>query len=191
MAKVRKNFLIRGLDGVLGGQFLVRTGKISGRTNVSAKMDCVTRREDSPAQEAHKQAFQEASAYADANRENPIYIAKAKGKKDKKRQPYNVAMADWFHPPQVLEIDLEGWRGAIGEVIRVLAADDVRVAQVRIEISDETGAVQETGQAALTLSQWWEYPLQAAHSGNLTVTVFASDMPGHVTQESASKRLPG
>jgi hypothetical protein len=154
-------------------------------------MDCVTRHKDTPAQEAHKQAFHKASAYADANRENPIYIAKAKGKKDKKRQPYNVAIADWFHPPQVLEIDLKGWRGAMGEVIRVLAADDVRVTQVRIEISDETGAVQEMSQAVLTLSQWWEYPLQGAHSGNLTVTAFASDLPGHVTRGSASKRLPG
>ena len=183
--------MIRGLDGVLGGQFLVRTGKISGRTNVSAKMDCVTSREDSPAQEAQKQAFQEASAYADANRENPIYIAKAKGKKDKKRQPYNVAMADWFHQPQVLEIDLKGWRGAIGEVIRVLAADDVRVAQVRIEISDETGAIIEAGEATKNYIQWWEYPVQGAMRGECTVTALASDLPGHVTKGSASKRLPG
>lgn len=190
MAKVRKNFLIRGLDGVLGGQFLVRTGKISGRTNVFAKTDCVTRHDVSPAQGAHKQAFHEASAYADANRENPIYIAKAKGKKDKKRQPYNVAIADWFHPPQVLEIDLKGWRGAIGEVIRVLAADDVRVAQVRIEISEETGAIVEAGEATKNYTQWWEYAVQGAMRGECTVTVLASDLPGHVTQASASKRLP-
>jgi hypothetical protein len=109
----------------------------------------------------------------------------------KERQAKNVAMADWSHPPRILEIDLRGWRGCPGEVIRVLAVDDVKVGQVQVEIADGAGTILETGQAALAVSQRWEYPLQQAHSGSVTVTVFARDLPGHVTQESVDKILPG
>jgi hypothetical protein len=188
MAKVRNNIIIRGLSGDLGKQLRIRTGKISGRTNVFAIADFGTAREDSPAQAAHKQAIREAAAYAYANKENPIYVTIAKGKE---RQAKNVAMTDWFHPPRILEIDLRGWRGAAGQVIRVLAVDDVKVGQVHVEIADGAGTILETGQAALAVTQRWEYPLQQAHSGSVTVTVFARDLPGHVTQESASKKLPG
>jgi hypothetical protein len=109
----------------------------------------------------------------------------------KERQAKNVAMADWFHPPRILEIDLRAWRGCPGDVIRVLAVDDVKVGQVQVEIADRAGTILETGQAALAVTQRWEYPLRQAHSGSVTVTVFASDLPGHVTHESASKKLPG
>jgi hypothetical protein len=135
--------------------------------------------------------MREASAYAEFNKENPIYIAKARGKKGKQRQPKNVAMADWLHPPQILEINLERWRGCPGDVIRVLAVDNVQVAGVRVEIMDEAGALLETGEATLAVSQRWEYAFQYPHSGPLTVTVYASDLPGHVTQESVNKILPG
>jgi hypothetical protein len=188
MAKVRNNIVIRGLSGDLGKQLRIRTGPISGRTNVSAIPEFVTKRKDSPAQLAQRQAIREASAYGEANKENPIYVAIAKGKE---RQAKNVAMADWSHPPRILDIDLRGWRGCPGEVIRVLAVDDVKVGQVQVEIADGAGTILETGQAALAVTQRWEYPLQQAHSGSVTVTVFARDLPGHVTQESASKKLPG
>jgi hypothetical protein len=76
-------------------------------------------------------------------------------------------------------------------LFRILASDDVQVAQVRIEISDEIDTVQETGQTVLILSQLLEYTLEQALSGDLTVTFSASDVPGHVAKVSASKRLPG
>lgn len=191
MAKVYKNLIIQGLSGDLGKQLRIQTSKTTGQTYVFAKTNFETRRKDSPAQRAQKLAFSEASAYADAHQTDPIYIAKAKGRKGKERQPYNVAMADWFHPPAILRIDLGGWRGAAGELIRILAVDDVRVAQVRVEIQDGAGALVEAGEAILKITQWWEYAVRGTVRGEGTVTVFAKDLPGHVTQASESKRLPG
>ena len=46
------------------------------------------------------------------------------------------------------------------------------------------------GATHFPVSQRWEYALQYTHSGPLTVTVYASDLPGYVTQASAGKRLP-
>jgi len=83
MAKVHKNIVIQGLSGDLGRQLRIRTSKISGQTYVFAKTNFETKRIDSPAQGAQKQAFREASAYADAHQTDPIYIAKAKGRKGK------------------------------------------------------------------------------------------------------------
>ncbi len=65
-----------------------------------------------------------------------------------------------------------------------------QVTGVRVEITDEAGALRETGPAVLAVSQRWEYTLQESHSGPLTVTVSARDLPGHVTQADASKKLP-
>jgi hypothetical protein len=187
MAKVKNNIILKGLSGDLGKQLRIRTSKVTGRTSVQAIMDFESKGKDSPAQQAQRHAFRDAEAYADLHKADPVYIAKARGKE---RQPKNVAMADWFHPPSILEIDLGGWRGRASERVRILAADDVQVAGVRVEIRDESGALLEAGQASLDITQWWEYTVQGRARGECSLTVYASDLPGNVTQESASKRLP-
>ena len=35
--------------------------------------------------------------------------------------PSNIAMADWFHPPEIKEIDLSAWTGQAGQSIRIQA----------------------------------------------------------------------
>lgn len=188
MAKVKNNIILKGLSGDLGKQLRIRTSKVSGRTSVQAIRDFESKPNNSPAQKAQKDAFRDAEAYADLHKADPVYIAKAKGKE---RQPKNVAMADWFHPPSILEIDLGDWRGAVGELIRILATDDVQVAGVRVEIRDASGALLEGGEASLDITQRWIYTVQGRARGECSVTVFARDLPGHVTQESVDKRLPG
>jgi hypothetical protein len=148
MAKVRKNIIIRGLSGDLGKQLRIRTGPISGRTNVSAIPEFVTKRKDSPAQAGAEAGLPRGVRLWRGQQREPHLRRQAKGKE---RQAKNVAMADWFHPPQILEIDLRGWRGCPGDVIRVLAVDDVQVAGVRVEIADEAGTMLETGRPS------WRY----------------------------------
>jgi len=36
-----------------------------------------------------------------------------------------VAAADWLHPPEVVEVDLEAWTGGIDEKLRAKVRDDV------------------------------------------------------------------
>jgi hypothetical protein len=76
--------------------------------------------------------------------------------------PYNLAMADWFNRPQFREIDLTGWKGAPGDVIRVKAYDDVKVVEVRVRLSSDDGIVLEEGLATETGALWWEYAPTAA-----------------------------
>jgi hypothetical protein len=58
---------------------------------------------------------------------------------------------------------------------------------VKIEIADETGTILEAGQAADAGAWWWAYTVTQPLRGELTVTVTASDLPGHVTQASEKK----
>jgi hypothetical protein len=186
MAKNNGNMLIDRISGTVGDQIVLKRIR-GGRTILSKKPTFREDRKFSDEQLASQQAFREASAYGRKMKREPVYLAIAEGTT---RTGYNVAMGDWLNPPHILEIDLGGWRGAAGEQIRMRVQDDVKVAQVRVEIRDGTGTVLEGGQATDAGALWWEYPLTQALSGALSVTIFASDLPGHMTQASATKIIP-
>ncbi len=98
--------------------------------------------------------------------------------------PYNVALADWFHAPEILEINLGDWSGQPGKVIRVKATDDVLVTGVNVRIQGAGGTLLEQGEATQVDGLWWEYTTHATGSGSLTVLASAQDMPGNLTEMS-------
>ncbi len=69
--------------------------------------------------------FTQATTYAKFAKNQPLYVNKAKATN------YNIAVADWFGQPQVLDLDIGGWTGAIGQTIRVKAQDNVMVTHAR------------------------------------------------------------
>ena len=186
MAKVSNNIFVRGLSGNLGNQFVVKTDK-SGRTVVSNKASFDNDREPSQAQSIQRQAFREAVAYAKDKKGEEIYIARANGGS---RSPYNIAVADWFNRPEILEVDMSKWTNGSGGLIRVRAQDDVKVQQVRVMITDETGALLEEGEAQEVGALWWEYNTSLAAGDNQQVTISASDLPGHVAEWSELRGHP-
>jgi hypothetical protein len=183
MAKVSNNIFVRGLSGSLGNQFSVRSRK-NGRTTVAVISDYETQREPSEAQLAQQQAFREAIAYAKAMKGEEIYRLKADGSD---KSPYNLAVADWFHAPEVSTIDLSGWDGAAGGTVRVLAHDDVQVKRVIVRFSDAGGELLEEGSASEAGANWWTYETQTPMSGDVTVTATAVDLPGNLTELSREK----
>ena len=84
-----------------------------------------------------------------------------------------MAIGDYLHPPKILEIDLSGWSGEAGQVLRIRAQDDVQVQQVAMAIADETEKVLEQGQVVEVGALWWEYTTTATASGNARVIVRA------------------
>lgn len=185
MAKVSNNIVMQGLSGLLGNQLLIRQDK-AGRTIIGAKPRFKANRVFSATQKEHQHAFREAVAYAQSARDEAVYIHKAEGTP---MNPYNVALADWFHAPEILEIDLGTWSGQPDQVIRIKALDDVLVTRVSVSIRDSDGAPLEQGAATQVDSLWWEYTTRAPGSGSLTVLVAAQDMPGHVTEMSKASTL--
>jgi len=178
MAKVRNNVIVRGLSGSFGDQLVMKIDK-AGRTIVSNKPGFDENRVFTPSQKAQQEKFREASVYARDAKDLPVYATKAEGTP---MNPYNVALADWFHAPEIKEIDLSDWTGQSGQVIRIQALDDVQVKQVGVVITDENDAVLEQGAATKAEGGWWTYQTHAAAIGNPKVLVAAEDLPGHIAQ---------
>ncbi len=175
MARVRNNILLRGLTGSLGDQIVIRTDK-AGRTIVGISPTYPDDRQYSEAQLAQQQRFQEASAYA-KDAADPIYDAKADGTPKSAR---NVAMADWFHSPEVDEIDITAYTGEVGETIRARVVDDVKVQQVRILIATEDDTLVEQGEMTHEQGLWYTYTTTAdCPPGPAKVLVTGLDLPGH------------
>ncbi|MGC1376871.1 MAG: hypothetical protein WA821_11630 [Anaerolineales bacterium] len=183
MAKVRQNIVVQGLSGSLGDQLVIKQDK-AGRTIVSIKAAYSPNREFSDLQKSHQDSFREAAAYGQSAQGNPVYAQKAEGTP---MSAYNVAMADWFHAPEILDVDLSAWSGGAGQAIRVKAMDDVQVKQVTVVITDEKDAVLEQGAATQADNLWWQYTTTAAAGGSPKVLVSAQDLPGHIAEMTKVK----
>jgi len=182
MAKNLSNVVVSGLSGSLGRQVVLKRDK-AGRTIVSAHPTYKPDRVFTALQLNHQNAFREAVAYALSAQSNKIYAKKAAGTP---LSPYNLAVADWFNSPQILDIDLAGWTGQPGRRIRVKALDDVLVKQVSVIVTDQAGALLEQGPATQVDNLWWEYTTTATGTGVLKVTASAQDLPGHTAQLTKS-----
>lgn len=183
MAKVRQNIIIHGLSGSLGDQLVIKQDK-AGRTIVSSKPAFNPKREFTNLQKSHQDSFREAVAYGLSAQNNPLYAQKAEGTP---KSAYNIAVADWFHAPEVLELDLSAWTGQIGQLIRIRAMDDVQVIKVTVAITNPQGAILEQGAAIQVDGLWWEYTATVAVTGSLKVLASAQDLPGHLGSMTKTK----
>jgi len=175
MAEVKANPIVQGLSGGLGRDLMFRRLR-DGRTILCVKPD-FSRRVFSETQLSHQERFKQAAAYAKwAAKAQPLYAELAAGTM---KTAYNVALADWFHPPRILAVAVSGWTGETGATLRVQARDDVMVAGVSVLIRvGET--VAEAGEATQADGLWWKYVTQAAVSGQVSGVVRVVDLAGNV-----------
>lgn len=179
MAKVRDNLVTEGLSGKLGRRLVFRKGR-NGKTILATRPAYSEDREFNDAQLAQQEAFKQAIAYAKVAKDQPLYVHLAKGAD---ATAYNLAVADWFGQPQILEMDGSGWKGQIGQTIRIKAQDDTHVKSVQVIIQTPNGSTQfEQGQAqpSETDGLLWVYT---------STSVVPLDSPVHVV--AIAKDLPG
>jgi hypothetical protein len=153
MAKVLDNLVTEGLSGKLGRRLVFRKGR-NGKTILAVRPVTSENRVFNDTQLAQQEAFRQATQYAVVAKDNPIYVNLAKGAD---ATAYNLAVADWFGQPKVLEIDPSGWTGQIGQTIRIMAKDDTHVASVHVVIDDAHGTIFEQGEAVRAEGLWWTY----------------------------------
>ena len=168
MAKVHKNLIVQGLSGKFGGQVVFRQLR-DGRTIVCAVPD-FSGRVLSKEQKAHHAKFKLGAAYAKAAaKTEPKYAELAAGTM---KNAYNVALADFFHPPVIHSVE------RVDSFLDIQASDDVKVAKVLVTIFDEVGNVLERGEATQIDGAFWCYEL--GQEGR--VLVEAWDLPGNVAR---------
>ncbi len=182
MAKVKNNLVIHGLSGMLGKQVVIRRQK-NGEYILAAAPGRSTH-ELSDAQKQHQEKFRQAILYAKAAQGSTEYqeLAKSRGQSN-----FNVAVADFMHPPEIQHIDLASYKGAPGESIRITAVDDVMVKTVGVLIATDDGTLVEKGAAVPVPNapnQWLYTATAAAPSASVKIVVDVADLAGQVTEES-------
>jgi hypothetical protein len=185
MAKVQHNAVIKGVSGTLGDQLIVKRDK-AGRSILCKKPTFAEDRKFSEAQKEQQGSFREAMLYAkSAVKTEPIYAEMAEGTP---RTTYNVAITDWFHPPEIRELDLRGWSGQAGQSIHIEAVDDVKVAGVTVPILDEEAELIEQGEAEQVNELWWVYTTTQAAPERARAIAVARDLPGNIGQGAKEKQ---
>jgi hypothetical protein len=172
------------MSGKIGDLLVFR--QLAGKTVVS-KMPAVSNKV-TEAQLAQRRKFQRAVLYAGGVATDPE-LSEAYAGKTKPGQTFrNLAVADYLHAPDIEMIDLSGYHGKPGDVIRIEVADDFVVREVKVVITNPDGTLVEEGFATpAPIGYEWTYTATVANddlSGD-RIDVFASDTPGNITEKTA------
>ncbi|MFO0762679.1 MAG: hypothetical protein U0359_39945 [Byssovorax sp.] len=181
MAKVRNNLVLHGLSGMIGKQLVIRKQKDGDYIVCSAPN--AEGHEATPKQKQQQELFRKAMLYAKSAKNKPEYgpIAKSRGV-----STFNVAAADFFHPPEITDIDLSAYSGASGETITIKAVDDVKVTTVGVLLTDDNNVLIEKGKAMMSPQDphvWTYDTTAAAPSASVKVFIDVADLAGHVTEQ--------
>ncbi len=179
MAKVKTNPIIEQVRGKIGNLVFRRYGD----TTIVSSAPVQDKKNVSEAQAATRQRFREAALYgkmvmADAEKK-VIYeeAAKATGK-----PVFCLTIADFFNAPAVDEVDMSGYTGKAGDLIRIRAHDDFDVVGVSVAIANSEGQSLESGEAVETPAKsgiWIYTATQAVATGTtVRIAVTATDRPG-------------
>jgi spore germination protein GerM len=181
MVKSNNNVVTFGLSGKTGDLLIFR--QKDGKTIV-AKIP-QTKNDPSDKQLVQRRQFQKAVLYAKAavagGETAALYEAKAK---QKKRNPFHVAVADFMKAPDITHIDLTGYAGQAGDVILIEVSDDFAVKRVSVSITNADGTLVETGDAIQdAIGYQWTYTATQTND-NLDgdrIVIRASDTAGNIT----------
>jgi len=184
MAEVKKNPFTKGLSGAVGDYMVFR--RVGKQTIVSTAP--VHSDEVSDKQKAVRERFQMATIYAKSVNEDPTLKEQyeTKAVKSKKRSWYHVAVADFFHAPEIEEIDISEYNGAVGSTIRVRVYDVFKVQAVKVEIYSQDGTLVEQGQATQQPNHLdWLYTatVENAQLAGDRIVIKATDLPGNISEE--------
>ena len=183
MAESKNNVVTHGLSGKI--DLLVFRSR-GNRTLVSLAPH-KSSQPPSAAQEAVKQKFQQAVLYGKAVNADPAKKAAYENAASEGQSAYNVAIADFFNAPNIEEINVEGYTGAIGSKIIVKATDDFEVSKVHVTIENGDGSLVEEGDAvadAIGLHFTYTATVTNASVTGDKITVTAFDNPGNETASS-------
>jgi hypothetical protein len=184
MARQEGNVVTHRLSGKIGDLLVFR--QRAGKT-VVAKMPTISNKV-TEAQLAQRRKFQRAVLYAGGVAADPVQSAAYAGKTKPGQTFRNLAIADYLHAPDIEMIDLSGYHGVPGDVIRIEVTDDFAVREVKVVITNSDGAPVEEGFATPEPTGYeWTYTATAANdelSGD-RIEVFASDTPGNIAKRTA------
>jgi len=182
MAKQVGNVVTHGISGKIGGLLVFR--QVDGQTVIS-KMPQMSKKV-SAKQKAHRKHFQRAVVYSNVIAADPEQKAMYEAAAKKGQTARNVAVADMLNAPDIENIDLSGYNGQIGDVIRIEATDDFAVKEVKVIITNADGTLVEEGDAQVDAGLIWVYTATQTNDdmNGDKIEILASDIPGNITRET-------
>ena len=183
MAKVAGNIVLHGASGMLGDQIVIRQ---RGGTTILSQAPVRSDKEPSEAQTTHRRRFQRAVLYGKKVIGDAALEAEYAARASALESAYNVAVADFFHAPDIDEIDLSSYYGAVGNTIRIRVTDDFEVKQVTVAIHNGDGSLVEQGDAVQQDDMIdWLYTATAENTemAGDRIEIHAMDRPGNVAEE--------
>ena len=176
--KVKLNPMFEQVSGQLG-DLVFR--ELRGETIASRKP--TSNAEPSADQLAHRELFKQAAAYGKSvMADSSLRALYETAAKSKNIPVFALTVADFFNEPTIESVDMTGYTGKIGDLIRIATSDDFGVVKVQINILNVDGVKVETGQAVETApgSGRWVYTAVSSFAvdSELTVQIVATDRPG-------------
>jgi hypothetical protein len=182
MATAQLNSVFSDIRGTSGGFVFRRTrsGTVLARRPESRE------REASAAQEAQRARFAAAADYARRVLADPWQRRLYKGiASAQNRRVDKLVMSDFLTAPVIEEIDVSGYQGRAGDLLRVIATDDIEVVAVEVFIRTASGTAVENGAAAKVHGLWcYTTTAIAPASDPLVVEVVARDRPGNESRKT-------
>ncbi len=191
MAKITFASFVERVNGQMGN---VTFRKYKDRTLICRTGDR-TGYELTESQAAHNERFRKAINFGKlVMADDSVRVLYEEAAERRELPLFAVCIADYFNAPTIDSVDLSGYKGAMGETIKIIASDDFGVVRVDVILSDNaTGAQFESGQAVETpvgSGQWIYTATQQAPVGiTVNVQVTAFDRPGGATVQHGIKTL--
>ncbi|HEX5837430.1 MAG TPA: hypothetical protein VFY26_06340 [Anaerolineales bacterium] len=152
----------------------------SGRTLFARKPGFSSEQGTNGSSASQRETVRNAVTYAEFASGQAIYQSRAVGSPI---SAYNLAVADYLGKPQIMDIEIRGWTGGIGQTIRLLAKDNFMVLRVHLVIRDSQ-FVWEAGEAEQSESNKliWTYITRAPveREPGLWLEAYAYDLPGNI-----------
>lgn len=142
-----------------------------------------------PGEVVNREKFINASYLAKKLQHDPTHGPQYRAKKEGGKSAYMFAMGDCLTPPKIMGIFLEGYNGAVGDIISIRATDDFMVTTVKLRILKADDTLIEQGTASLDeFGIDWIYVATVANNplAGTKVEVTARDIPGNETVEVAT-----
>lgn len=187
MAKTKLHPALERIQGSIGDLVFKKRGNVNG---VARKPD-LAGRPPTPSQEAQRERFQRAVAYAQATLADPLLKEEYTNlARTREVTAFALCVQDYLVSPRIHGVDLSQSTGQAGQPLRIQATDPVGVDSVRVTIPAADGSLVEEADALRQPGDIWLYITTATvPSGQAwPVTVAAADRPGN--QATWSSQAP-
>lgn len=187
--------MARGKLGVLFAFLRGRIGDVVIRHHRDGRVSAARRPNPSAVPRTHAQRkrenlFGEAVAWASEMLKEPgVRAHYQEVAKRKRKRIYDLLKSDFMRPPRVEGVDVGGYSGAPGDVIKIKARDNVKVKGVSVRLLLEDGEVLEEGEAVERFRRWRYTARRPAPEGTtVRIVATAVDFPGgsHTLEEEVN-----